>query len=93
MTVYTKPMVVPASVSVGAALDAKAIGQILSLLVVGAFTGTYQLEASPDNINWVIEGAPFTAPVIRAVVGAPFYRLNCTAFTSAPAGVFLHGRN
>lgn len=92
-TKYTKALNVPVAVAVGTTLDARELGQVQVLIVVGAFIGTYELQASPNAVDWVKEGADITTPVIRGVLGAPYYRLNCTAFTSAPTSAVIHTRN
>jgi hypothetical protein len=54
-----------------------------ALWVVGTFVGTAQVQISPDNVNWVDEGAALTTPGRVSIPGdAQFVRVNVTAYTS-----------
>lgn len=67
---------------------------VSSFWVLGTFAGTGQIEVSPDNVNWIAEGATFTVPVKRALpADAVFARLNVTAFTSGAFESQVTGRN
>ena len=82
---------VPAAIAAGTATGVDDLTG-MSLLFSGAFTGTYQPQVSEDGVNWSNLGAAITAPGTTALTGAfRFLRLNCTAFTSAPASVFVTG--
>ena len=65
-----------------------------SYWVVGTFVGTGQIEVSPDDVDFIAEGATFTVPVKRTLpTDAKFARLNVTAFTSGAFESQLSGRD
>jgi len=57
--------------------------EVAAMWVVGTFVGTWQMQISPDNTNWIDEGSSDTVPG-RVVIpaDAQFARIDVTAFTS-----------
>jgi hypothetical protein len=78
----TIPLVLPTSVAAGAAIDTSTFGH-KTVYVKGAFTGTYQIQVSDDNVTFINYGTALTAAgVLEITAEAPFVRANCTAYTS-----------
>lgn len=82
-------LVVPVSVTTGAATDARSYnGFTVSLESVG--TATYQVQisldqsASPASASWQNEGSAFTSTSGTILVSKPcaWVRVNCTAYTN-----------
>lgn len=60
--------------------------------VTNTFVGTLQMQVSPDNVNWIDEGSPVTAPArINIPVAAKYVRGDCTAFTSGDISMDVTG--
>ncbi len=59
-------------------------------------TGTYQLQGSLDNTNWVSEGSALTASStapLEVTEAYAYLRWNCTAYTSGTPTSVLAGRD
>lgn len=92
-TAYTTSLNVPASVAAGTAnTEGNYLGQVISLIVTGAMSATFRVQASVDGTNWADATGDITAATILAILGAPFYRVNCSAYTSGTPKFWLHGR-
>jgi len=60
--------------------------------IVGTFAGTLQVQVSPDNVNWVNEGAALTAPgKVSIPAAAQFVRGDCTSYTSGTISMVVTG--
>lgn len=86
-----KTIAVPVTVTAGAAVNVQHMGT-KTVQVTGTFVATVQIQGSLDNVNWVNEGAAFTAPgKIDVTSRWAFMRANTTAFTSGTPAARLCG--
>jgi hypothetical protein len=84
---------VPASVSAGAPVDCRAL-EAKSVNIIGAFTGSIQVQLSldpsnpPASTSWTNVGVPFTAPgVLFVPQPCAWIRVNVTALSAGtPTG-------
>lgn len=93
MATNNQTVVAPASVTAGAATQVAPMGR-KAVYLFGTLVGTWQLEISPDGVNFVPEGTALTAKG-SVVIEKPctHVRWNCTAFTSGTPTSILAGLN
>lgn len=65
----------------------------LTVMVVGTFTGTFQLEGSIDGVNWTTIAVFSGAGFVVIPVGVRFLRVTTTAWTSGSAVVYVGGHS